>query len=146
VRSYKDAQPTFRANCRPSSTARLKGSVSFLRSALARLRAAIKSSSTVGSNPFLRRVVTKRSVVGYQRLDLCALGRLTIVRSLDIIDVLDQGHPVDNVLVEERGVTEVVGHHDGWIQRTEIEGCDRVAVIALLRLNDCCAFVLLLST
>lgn len=52
---------TFKANCRPSSTARLKGSVSFLRSALARFLAARRSLKMVGSKPFLLCAFTKRS-------------------------------------------------------------------------------------
>lgn len=54
-------QPTFRASCRPSNTARLEGSVSFLRSAFARLRALIKSSNTVGRRPFRREGFTNQS-------------------------------------------------------------------------------------
>lgn len=53
---------TLRANCRPSRTAFLKGSVSFFRSAFAFLRAEIKSSKMVGSNPFRFLEVTKRSI------------------------------------------------------------------------------------
>ena len=53
---------TLRASCRPSNTAFLNGSVSFFRSALARLRADIKSSRMVGSRPFRFLVVANRSV------------------------------------------------------------------------------------
>ena len=54
-------QQTFSANCRPSNTARLKGSVSLFKSALARLRAAMRSSKTVGNSPFRLAGVTKKS-------------------------------------------------------------------------------------
>jgi hypothetical protein len=55
-------KPTFRASWRPSNTARLKGSVSFFKSAFARLRALIKSSSTVGRRPFRRDGFTNQSL------------------------------------------------------------------------------------
>ena len=54
--------PTLRASCRPSKTAFLKGSVSFFKSAFARLRADIRSSKMVGNNPFLLLLVTKKSI------------------------------------------------------------------------------------
>lgn len=100
----------------------------------------------MGSNPFLRCDFTKRSIVRYQRLDVCPLGWLTIIGSVEIVNIFDQTHPVDSVLIKERGVTEVVGHHNGWVQRAEIEGCDRVGVIALLGFDNRSAFVLFLST
>ena len=81
---------TLRASCRPSNTAFLNGSVSFFKSALARLRADIKSSRIVGSRPFRFLVVANRSVeVGKQSILQDRKGP-TIVGSLDIIDVLDQ--------------------------------------------------------
>ena len=52
---------TFKASCRPSSTARLNGSVSFFRSALARFRAEMRSSSTVGKRPLRFAAVAKKS-------------------------------------------------------------------------------------
>lgn len=58
------ARRTFKANCRPSKTARLKGSFSTFNSALARFRAASRSSRTIASRPFLRLVVTKKSGKG----------------------------------------------------------------------------------
>lgn len=52
---------TLRANCRPSKTARLKGSVSFFRSAFAFFRALSKSSKIVGSRPFRTSGLTNKS-------------------------------------------------------------------------------------
>lgn len=39
--------------------------------------------------------------------------------------------------LQQRGVAEVVGHHDGGVQGREIEGGDGVAVVTLDRLDDC---------
>lgn len=52
---------TLRASCRPSNTAFLNGSFSFLRSALARFRAEMRSSRIVGNKPFRFAVVAKKS-------------------------------------------------------------------------------------
>jgi hypothetical protein len=62
LRSSQPGNLTFKASWRPSNTARLKGSVSFFKSAFARLRALIKSSNTVGRSPFRRDGFTNQSL------------------------------------------------------------------------------------
>lgn len=36
-------------------------------------------------------------------------------------------------VLQQRGIAQIVGHHDGWIQRREIQGGDRNAVIPAKR-------------
>jgi hypothetical protein len=83
-------QLTFNASCRPSSTARLNGSVSFFKSALARLRAEIKSSNIVGKSPLRFVAVAKKSTgqadtcQHYASVKRCIF---TIIGSLNIITI-----------------------------------------------------------
>lgn len=63
VKPYTEFALILSASCLPSSTARLKGSVSFFKSALARFRAAIRSSRIVGRRPLRRVEVTKKSIL-----------------------------------------------------------------------------------
>jgi hypothetical protein len=85
-KSRQTSKPTFRASWRPSNTARLKGSVSFFKSAFARLRALIKSSNIVGRRPFRRDGFTNQSLKVF--LDDAKRDGRHVVRGLDVIDIL----------------------------------------------------------
>ena len=62
-------QHTFRANCRPSRTAILKGSVSFFRSALARFLAANKSVRICGRSPFRTLACNSRKKICFMKFE-----------------------------------------------------------------------------
>lgn len=44
----------------------------------------------------------------------------TVIGRLDVVDVLLEVEAVDGILIQQRCVAEVVGHHDGRVQRAEI--------------------------
>ena len=112
LRYHDSSEPTLRASCRPSNTARLNGSVSFLRSALARFRAEIKSSNTVGNRPFLFSFVTNKSANRLSANGCPQCKGPTIVGCLDVIYIFDEIKPIDRLLVQKGGIAQVMRHHN----------------------------------
>lgn len=66
----------------------------------------------------------------------------TIIRCLNVIYVFDEPQSVNTRLIQESRVAQVMSHHDGGIQRTEVKGCNRRIVITFFWFDYSCTFVL----
>lgn len=69
---------------------------------------------------------------------------LTPIRCLDIIYLSFKTKMVNGFFVQESSIAKIVCHHDGRIQRAEIERSDWDIVISFLGLNDCGSLILLI--
>ena len=62
---------------------------------------------------------------------------------MHVILPLHQLQPLDCLLIEQRGIAQVVCHHNRGVQRSKVESRYRDIVEALGGLNDSSTFVLL---
>jgi hypothetical protein len=72
--------------------------------------------------------------------------RHTVVRGLDVINILHEVQSIYCALIQKGCVAQVVRHHDGWIQGAEVQSRDWSIIIPFLRLDDRSSFVLLIGT
>ena len=71
---------------------------------------------------------------------------LTSIRCLDVVHIFLKTQSVNANFVQESRIAEIVGHHNGRIQRAKIECSDRNVVIAFLGFNDSSSLILLIRS
>ena len=101
----------------------------------------------VGRRPLRFVDVTKKSMPLCEHLRWSRSGDvLAVIRGLDVVLIFDEVEAVDCLLVGQGCIAKVVRHHDGGIQRAEVQRRDRHIIIALLGLDDGGTLILLVRT